>query len=117
MSIAPDPLLRGPRGRRFLLELALECERVLLADDGEEPRLGAAVMVASYCLDPGRGTARVMRGPGARQAERGLMTPAVVASMLDETPLIGPEPGIRCAPSPGQWTRPGTGKNPTARIT
>ncbi|MFV0634465.1 hypothetical protein [Demequina sp.] len=53
-----DALVAGPRGRRLLLEFALECERASGIEYSDDA-FSAAVFDASYHLDPGAGTSRV----------------------------------------------------------
>jgi hypothetical protein len=88
MGMKPDALLAGPRGRRLCLEAALG---ELRYGESASAELFNAVFHAAYDLDPGRGTARVMFGPGAHDRPR--FTAADVAGLLDAVPL--PEPNDR----------------------
>jgi GNAT superfamily N-acetyltransferase len=76
-------LLSGPRGRRLCLELALMPPSEP-SEAAEE--FGNAVFCASYELDPGRGTSRVLFGPGADEPTP-TPSPAEVARLLDAVPL------------------------------
>lgn len=77
-----DALLKGPRGRRLCLEAALGESRY---GESASAELFHAVFHAAYDLDPGRGTSRVMFGPGADDRPR--FTAADVAGLLNAVPL------------------------------
>ena len=80
--IAPETLLNGWRGRRFLLELALAAEAFHADRDGTETPLALAVMSASFDLDPGQGQMLVsVSGSGAHE-----MPPAATAEFV--APLL-----------------------------
>lgn len=86
-------LLSGSRGRRLLLEYALESQR--LADpDFREPTLFNAVRLTSYDLDPGKGTSRVMMAIGEGESERESFTPDDVAALLGTVELLDVTPEI-----------------------
>ncbi|MCA9834207.1 MAG: hypothetical protein KC435_09690 [Thermomicrobiales bacterium] len=57
--IHPELLLAGPRGRRLLLEYALISDNAAMTEYDEASFI-AAMSKASYNLDPGRGTSRVI---------------------------------------------------------
>ena len=109
MSIDIEALLAGPRGRRLMLELALAagCGP---GRDGDE--LAGAVMLAAYRLDPGRGTSRVMFGPGAAQVDTAMPSPAEVAALLDDACITVPDEGSllqaldRAVASARYWQEP-----------
>lgn len=91
MTLDPGTLLAGPRGRRLLLAFATAGRHALGPED-PRVRLGSAVMLVSYRLDPGRGTSRVLFGPGAEELLRAPTTPDDVARLLTEAPLPDPTP-------------------------
>jgi hypothetical protein len=89
MKVDPGALLIGPRGRRLCLDIvgsAIEGDSSQAAD---EYRL--AVGYASYDLDPGRGTSRVMLSFSAGQPVTPHPSPADVARLLDVLPLVEPD--------------------------
>lgn len=82
----PRALLVGPRGRRLCLELAGTAARRPATPEGAA--YTRAAFIATYHLDPGAGTSRVMfgadlTGPGPAP------TPQEVARLLDAVPLDG----------------------------
>ena len=86
MGLSADDLLAGPRGRRLCLQLALS-QRTVESEATEALR--SAAFYAAYDLDPGRGTSRVLFGPGAdeRSGPPPAPSPQEVARLLDEVPL------------------------------
>lgn len=94
MTITPEALLGGWRGRRFLLELALGSEALLADCDEAGVPLASATMRAAYDLDPGRGQSIVSFGPGAQEAELTAATPESVASLLGRVHLADVEQGL-----------------------
>ncbi|MBO1902647.1 hypothetical protein J4H92_11890 [Leucobacter weissii] len=93
VPVPAEMLLRGPRGRRLLLEFALASARAV-----EEQDRGASlletVFLASYHLDPGKRTSRVVFGPWAEEAERTIPAPADAAAELSTVPLLEASPGL-----------------------
>ncbi len=89
----PATLLAGPRGRRLLLEYALESQRLAFPQD-EEWRFHRAVGDAAYDLDPGRGTSVVRVALGDGEDDEASATPELVASLLSEVPLAEPTPEL-----------------------
>jgi hypothetical protein len=85
MGIDADALLEGPRGRRLCLEAAMGGSRY---GEGASAELFQGVFHAAYDLDPGRGTSRVMFGPGADDPPR--FSTADVAARLDAVPFADP---------------------------
>lgn len=85
MGMDAGALLEGPRGRRLCLEAAMGVWR---DRESASAALFQAVLHAAYDLDPGRGTSRVMFGPGADDLPR--FTAADVAGLVNAVPL--PEP-------------------------
>ena len=86
MSLRAADLLAGPRGRRLCLEMALTL-RATESTATEELR--TAVFYAAYDLDPGRGSSRVLFGPGEdeRSGPPPAPAPHEVARLLDAAPL------------------------------
>ncbi|MGB3376741.1 MAG: hypothetical protein WBA87_16575, partial [Microbacterium sp.] len=82
-----DALLAGPRGRRMLLEFALDSEG--LRDVGRPP-LSAAVFSAARTFEPPGTT--VWIGSGPRPKELAPATPDEVARLLTETTLAEATP-------------------------
>lgn len=93
MAALKQALLAGPRGRRLLLEYAVESERRLLGWHGGHP-LGTAVFQAAYHLDPGAGTSSVLFGPGAVEMRRRAVSPEAVAALLDGVRLVPATPEL-----------------------
>jgi len=87
MALDPVTLLAGPRGRRLCLEFARE----RLDDTQEADELRQALFYAAYELDPGRGTSRVLFGPGAEQSSQPSRSPEDVARLLAVVPLSEPD--------------------------
>ena len=81
-----DALLQGRRGQRMLLEFALASER-LSGREGREDSLSAAVFLASYHLDTGKGSSAVLFGPGAAEAELTVISLKETADRLARVPL------------------------------
>jgi hypothetical protein len=82
MTITPEVLLSGWRGRRLLLELALRSEALRADHDGFETPLAVAAMSASSDLDPNPGQPLVsFLGLGVPEPMPGT-TPESVASLL-----------------------------------
>ncbi|WP_454777579.1 hypothetical protein [Georgenia muralis] len=94
MTIDPDELLAGPRGRRLCLVLAATPGEGGGAREAEELRV--AVTWAAYDLDPGRGTSRVVLAfadaTGTEEPEVPRPSTADVARLLDAVPLSAPGP-------------------------
>ena len=87
MTIRPEALLSGWRGRRLLLELALRSEALRADRDGTQVPLAQAVMSASYDLDPGQGRSVVFYlGPRVPEPTPAA-TPETVASLLGQVRL------------------------------
>lgn len=93
--IEPAELLAGPRGRRLCLEFAVKAAR-----DPAHWDLGAAVMMAGYELDLGRGRSVVMMsssdgadddGGPDDAADAVPPSPQRVAELLDRLPLPDPD--------------------------
>lgn len=84
--ITADTLTVGPRGRRLLLSYALAAEEATRPEYSDDS-FRSAVFLASYHLDPDRGTSRVMFGPGAEEARQTVITPEEVARRLSEVAL------------------------------
>jgi hypothetical protein len=86
MALIAAGLLAGPRGRRLCLELALSARAT---EDTAMEELRTAVFYAAYDLDPGRGSSRVLFGPGVNQrtASPPAPAPVEVARLLDTVPL------------------------------
>lgn len=84
-------LVRGPRGRRMLLEYAIASERI---HDPEyrEDSFSAGVFVASYYLDPGKGTSVQLIGDV--DTELTDIAPAEVGRRLASVPLAEVTPGL-----------------------
>ncbi|QXQ10159.1 hypothetical protein [Paeniglutamicibacter sp. Y32M11] len=80
-------LLGGRRGRRLLLEFALESEAVLLHERTEFP-LHAGLFDASYALESARGDAVVYSRSAVKDSRRSTITPGEIAALLAETPLL-----------------------------
>ena len=83
---AAHGLLAGPRGRRLLLEYALESERVAGLDE-RDGSLAELEFFSSYRLDPrsGSGALRIV-GPGDSKPKIPAITPAQVAARLETVP-------------------------------
>jgi hypothetical protein len=79
--VSAQAFLRGPRGRRLLLELALQQERARGGLSGTGP-LGGAVFDAATRIVAERGDAVAMFGPGAEVARARVVTPEQVAAAL-----------------------------------
>lgn len=82
---AVEALLAGPRGRRLLLEYALDAEQCV-GVESQRDTLHSAVFRASYRVDVARGTGTVMFGPGAEEARRTVVTAKDVADRLSRVP-------------------------------
>lgn len=86
-----DVLMRGPRGRRLLLEYALASDR-LHDPEYREDSFNAGVFLASYHLDPGKGTSVQLFGNvGAEPQE---ITPTEVAARLETVALAEVTPEL-----------------------
>ena len=108
-----DLLMRGPRGRRLLLEYAIASEQ-LHDPEYREDSLSAGVFIASHQMDPDVGTSVQMMGDA--DAHRAAVAPADVAQRLASVPLADVTPGLlrECL---AEWPiRPGIGKRPTAAM-
>lgn len=81
-----ERLFAGPRGRRLLLQYALESDR-LASEDYSDHSFSAAVFRASHLLDPGRGTSRVSLLVGRGQADIPAVAPETVAELLEKVEL------------------------------
>lgn len=86
MAVDPAALLAGPRGRR----LCLEFSRAQHVETQEAGQLGEAIIYAAYDLDPGRGTSRVMFGPGVDHGPPSY-SPDDIAQLLGALPLAQPD--------------------------
>ncbi|MFD7022575.1 hypothetical protein [Promicromonospora sukumoe] len=97
MTITPETLLRGSRGRRFLLEYARRSEALAAGTERPERPFSVAAMLAGYDLDPGRGRSVVLMSAGGRDVEPHDATPGSVAALLGEIPLaeLDPETALR----------------------
>lgn len=84
-------LMRGPRGRRFLLEYAIASER-LHDSEYREDSFRTGVFFASYHLDPGRGTSVQLIGDVNTELTNA--APAEVARRLSSVPLAEVTPGL-----------------------
>ncbi|MBC7557936.1 MAG: hypothetical protein H7270_00985 [Dermatophilaceae bacterium] len=91
MTLELDALLAGPRGRRLCLEFALRTTWDSASSDAEELR--QAIFLTAYDLDPGRGTSRVLFGPGAERFPPPTPSPEDIARLLDTLPLAEPHEG------------------------
>lgn len=84
--LTADILLSGPRGRRMLLAYAIDAERALRPEPGDDMfRINAHR--AAYHLDIGQGTSQVLFGPGAEEARQTIVTAEGVARSLTEISL------------------------------
>lgn len=92
-SSLTEDLLRGRRGRRMLLEFALASER-LSGTEGCENSFSAAVFLASYHLDPGKGSSAVLFGPGAAEAELAVISPEETADRLARVSIAAVSPQL-----------------------
>ncbi|HMR48418.1 MAG TPA: hypothetical protein PKE40_03555 [Arachnia sp.] len=93
-GLSPQQLLAGPRGRRLLLEFAVESEREALQDTSP---LGSAVFDASYRLAKldGQAVFRFGWGPGANNPGNiPDARPEHVAALLTEASLAEPTPEL-----------------------
>jgi hypothetical protein len=86
MALRAADLLAGPRGRRLCLELALSQRTI---ENEATEALRSAAFFASYDLDPGRGTSRVLFGPGVDELSGPPPPPSPqeVAHLLEAVPL------------------------------
>ena len=106
-----DALLGGRRGRRLLLEFALESESILLGEDAENP-LNTGMYYASYQADPDRGQGVAFFGPGAEAARNTMVTADEVASLLAAVALVPATEGtlrralFRSVDSARYWQQP-----------
>lgn len=87
MSLDPDALLSGPRGRRLCLELVQR----IGADSPAHEELGTALFYGSYDLEP-EGTVAIVTAGTGRPTPRPTATPADVARLLDELIIDTPDP-------------------------
>lgn len=83
-----DMLLHGPRGRRLLLEYALQSELSQNPVRGSET-FGHAVVMAASRLSQTRGG---VRGPGGTREKYSTVTPSEVAERLSAVELAEPVP-------------------------
>ncbi|MCY4671994.1 MAG: hypothetical protein OXC29_28900, partial [Rhodococcus sp.] len=84
--LTADILLSGPRGRQMLLAYAIDAERALRPEPGDDMfRINAHR--AAYHLDIGQGTSQVLFGPGAEEARQTIVTAEGVARSLTEISL------------------------------
>lgn len=88
-----ESLLKGPRGRRFLMEYARECERVRNPIRSDET-LGYAVTVAANRREPGKRYRRPLFGARDVGQERAEVSPADVAERLGALVLLEPTPEL-----------------------
>ena len=87
-------LLAGPRGRRLLLEYALESERIAGLDE-VDGSLAELEFFASYRLEPRNGTGALhVVGPGDSTPKIPAITPAHVAERLETVPLADVTPRL-----------------------
>lgn len=84
--LTAESLLSGPRGRRMLLAYAIDAERTLQPEPGDEI-FRITAHRAAYHLDVGQGTTRVLFGPGAEEARQTIVTAEDVARSLSEISL------------------------------
>jgi hypothetical protein len=91
MTLEPVALLAGPHGRRLCLEFVLK--RTWDSESSDAHELRQAIFFAAYDLDPGRGTSRVLFGPGPEQFPQPTPSPEEVARLLDTVPLAEPSEG------------------------
>lgn len=82
-----EALLGGRRGRRALLEFALESEAVLLQGQTEHP-LHGGLFYASYRVEAARGDAVVLFGAGAGEGGKDVLTDEDIADLLAATQLV-----------------------------
>jgi hypothetical protein len=87
MTIRPEALPSGWRGRRLLLELALGSEALRADRDGTETPLAVAAMSASSELDPNPGQSLVSFFGRGVPEPMPVATPESVASLLDAVHL------------------------------
>ena len=87
-----DLLMRGPRGRRLLLEYARESETRQVPERTPDS-FGSAVFWAAHRLDPGSGTSRVLLSTGKDRPRVAVVTPEEVATRLAAVDLepVSPE--------------------------
>lgn len=94
MTLSSSMLLAGPRGRRLLLEYALESERIAGLDE-RDGSLAELEFFASYRLDPRKGTGALrVVGPGDSTPKIPAITPAHVAARLETVPLADVTPRL-----------------------
>ena len=86
-----DLLMRGPRGRRLLLEYAIASEQ-FHDPEYHEDSLSAGVFVASHLMDPGVGMSVQMFGDADDHV--GAIAPEGVAQRLASVPLADVTPGL-----------------------
>ena len=86
-----DLLMRGPRGRRLLLEYAIASDR-LHDPEYREDSFNAGVFLASYHLDPGKGTSVQLIGDVGAEIQE--VTPAEVAARLETVALAEVTPEL-----------------------
>nr|WP_068165811.1 hypothetical protein [Rhodococcus phenolicus] len=84
--ITADELSVGPRGRRMLLAFVRAADSAT-RQEYDENSFGAAVSLASYQLDPGRGRTRVVYGAGAEEPQWPEIAPEEVARRMSQVPL------------------------------
>lgn len=84
-------LMRGPRGRRLLLEYAIASDR-LHDPEYREDSFNAGVFLASYHLDPGKGTSVQLIGDVGAEIQE--VTPAEVAARLETVALAEVTPEL-----------------------
>ena len=97
-------LLAGPRGRRLLLEYAFTSEG-FYEPEYREDSLRAGVFLASYHLDPGKGTSAQLVGDVDAEIQK--TTPTEVAARLDTVSLaeVTPELLRDCLADSVGWAR------------
>lgn len=77
----------------MLLEYALASERLSGRNDREDS-FSAAEFLASYHLDPGKGSSAVLFGPGAAEAKLTVISPEETAERLTRVPLAPVSPRL-----------------------
>ena len=82
-----EALLGGRRGRRLLLEFALQSEEVRLGREAELPLYGG-LFHASWRVEEARGDAVVLFGPGAEESRNTIVAEADIAGLLAAVELL-----------------------------
>lgn len=90
-----EALLGGRRGRRLLLEFALESEAILLTGQAGH-LLHGGLFHASYREDVAQGEAVSLFGPGAEEGRKIIVTAEGVAELLAGTALVPVTAALLC---------------------